>query len=139
MFRALCYTNCSNQNFKKEIPYLSLYSMKIYQTFAREVPGLLGLKYETHYQKNVNLLNLYLHAKFYQNLVWICAYEEVRMFVFRKIRCTLFSWNTRLEIRPFTLLPQTNCALSSSPYLGKITIMIIIKWNREGIFKEVWK
>ena len=66
MFRALCYTNCSNQNFKKEIPYLSLYSMKIHQTFAREVSGLLGLLYETHYQKNVNLLNLYLHSIFYQ-------------------------------------------------------------------------
>ena len=27
------------------------------------------------------------------------------MFVFRKIWRTLFSWNTRSEIRPFTLLP----------------------------------
>ena len=27
------------------------------------------------------------------------------MFVFRKIWCTLFSCNTRSEIRPFALLP----------------------------------
>ena len=32
------------------------------------------------------------------------------MFVFRKVWRTLFSWNTRFEIRPFALLP-TYCSL----------------------------
>ena len=30
------------------------------------------------------------------------------MFVFRKIWCALFSWNTRFEIRPFLALLPTN-------------------------------
>ena len=34
-----------------------------------------------------------------------CAYQWVRMFVFRKIWRALFSWNTHFEIRPFALLP----------------------------------
>ena len=33
-----------------------------------------------------------------------CAYQGVRMFFFRKIWHALFSWNTRFQIRPFTLL-----------------------------------
>ena len=35
-----------------------------------------------------------------------CAYQGIR-FVFRKMWRALFSWNTRLEIRPFVLLPTT--------------------------------
>ena len=33
------------------------------------------------------------------------------MFVFRKIWRALFSWNTRFENRPFTILPTISCKL----------------------------
>ena len=32
-------------------------------------------------------------------------YQGVKKFIFRKIWCALFSWNTRFEIRLFALLP----------------------------------
>ena len=50
-----------------------------------------------------------------------CAYQGVKMFVFRKIWRDLFSWNTRFEIRQFAILPtkmlvDVNIILKSSSF-----------------------
>ena len=53
------------------------------------------------------------HVKFSTEQTWLTPWythvhvriRKWNMFVFRKIWCTLFSWNTRFEICPFALLP----------------------------------
>ena len=44
------------------------------------------------------------------------------MFVFRKIWRALFSWNTRFEICPFTLLPTISCTEIPDRYAFEVEV-----------------
>ena len=50
--------------------------------------------------------------------------REWETFVFRKIWFALFSWNTRLEIRPFALLPTNSELFFNAVFLWKIGIWL---------------
>ena len=56
----------------------------------------------------------------------LCAYQGVKMCVFRKFWRALFSWNTRFEIPPFALL--------RTKYQTINTLQIIF-----SSFKTIWK
>ena len=63
-----------------------------------------------------------------------CAYQEVRMFVFRKIWRALLSWNTVFEIRPFVLLPTIYTMLDSLFHKRNPFITAVISGS---IFKKI--
>ena len=72
------------------------------------------------------------HAKFSEKRK--CAYQGIKMFVFRKIWRALFSWNTHFEIRPFALLLTIYC--SKLILLLKLFNVLDEKYYLRGLF--IW-
>ena len=72
------------------------------------------------------------HAKFSEKRT--CAYQGIKMFVFRKIWRALFPWNTHFEIRPFALLLTIYC--SKLILLLKLFNVLDEKYYLRGLF--IW-
>ena len=73
-------------------------------------------------------------SSFFRKFGVVC-FRVVRNFVFRKIWCALFSWNTRFEIRPFALLPTI------FNWKENITHLKISSLTQPAIFllnKQIW-
>ena len=64
-------------------------------------------------------------------------------FVFRKIRRALFSWNTRFEVRPFSLLPTKWLILlqiwDDTRHHAKFWIRPSKSWNHVRKSAWIWK
>ena len=57
--------------------------------------------------------------------------QHLQMFIFRKIRRALFSWNTRFEIRLFTLLPTYWCrcyVICIKQQVNRFLLILLIHW-----------
>ena len=91
---------------------LNIDSSVIRQKGESQNGGLKKTKYIKYSEKRTYLTTWYAHVR-----VGIMGYE---MFIFRKIWCALFSWNTHFEIRPFALLPTT-----SSVFLKLLNIFVL--------------
>ena len=102
---------------------LNIDSSVIRQKGESQNGGLKKTKYIKYSEKRTYLTTWYAHVR-----VGIMGYE---MFIFRKIWCALFSWNTHFEIRPFALLPTNS---EASNIFNQST-----KWMKNTFWKTCWK
>ena len=72
------------------------------------------------------------HIKFSKKRTRTCEYQGLRNICFWKIWRTLFSWNTRFEIRPFFLLPK-NWLLPSHKNILETSYRMQVKFSMKSL------